>query len=162
MDGAPKDNANPIIHAVDKRDPRSKKRPLGWSQLNSMHVTPPLNKEEFGDSPTTAADLNLLQTPEDRAVIHALMDACEASRGEGVSILRNVGVAIPKYSPDMSHPQRYLPSSPCFVPSTFRSEIQKERLNELDNMRGKRDPIEPDEIFEIIRNIQVFMIYLLS
>lgn len=156
MEGAPKDNANPVIHEVDQRDLRCRKRPLGWSQLNSLHVVPPAEipgTQFLDDGGTSMTDLHLYQTPEDRAVIRAVMDACEASRGEGVSILRNVGVSIPKFSPTMSE-QKYLPSRPNFVPGSYSSERQKDEMAELNKIRGKRDAIEADEIFEIIRNIE--------
>lgn len=150
--GAPKDNENPTIHAVeeDNNAHARKNRPLGWSQLQSLHALD-LDEEKKDDSNNMSSPF--LRTSGDRAVVHAILDSLEASQGEGVSILRKAGVALPKYSNDSpSFPQDS--AVPRLIPSSYLEETKRSRVAEMEKLKGSRDAITPDEIFTIIRNIQ--------
>ena len=163
--GAPKDNENPTIHAVEEEDVVGhKKRPLGWSQLKSLHVIPPTLAFEDDKDDTTGSSSNrlgLAPSPADQAVAHAIMDVWEASHGEGVSILRKAGVGIPKYSSRSlqnatagSRRGGTTNSSSRFVPASVLAARNREFQTDLETIQGQRDSITPDEIFDIVRNIQ--------
>lgn len=143
--GAPKDNANPTIHAVEEDHPSKKQPPLGWSQLQSLNA---FHDEETSDS------LQFSQSPADRAVMNALLDTLEASQGDGVSLLRNAGVALPQYNMKEDNTVPYRQAIPRFIPSSFMEESKEEHAQELKDLKGKHDTITPDEIFTIIRSIQ--------
>ena len=157
--GAPKDNENPTIHAVEEEDDDvvgRKKRPLGWEQLKPLHVVPT-------SSTTTLAyeeedGLEFFKSSADEAVAHAMMDVWEMTRGEGVSILRKAGVDIPKFNNNsaimMKESNHNSNIGPLFVPASTMAAQRQQCQRELENIHGKRDSITSDEIFDIVRNIQ--------
>ena len=143
--GAPKDNENPIIHAVEEDEAHSYKRPIGWSQLKPFHVIPPKDDQDLPFQCQSAAD---------RAVVHALLDTFEASQGEGVALLRKAGLGLPKYSTISNFSARpykeQLQSTPQFMPAGCSRGSGEDKGSDNHD----RDSITQDEIFAIIRNIQ--------
>jgi len=163
---APKDNANPIIHDIEEDVGITKKRPLGWSQLEVLHVIPPMIKfdddddDDENNSNTKKYDITAYsKSAADQAVAHALMDAWEVSHGQSVELLRSAGVGIPKYSHNNSNSaihKNAITSNgiPHFIPTSIKTMQLLEHQTELDRIQHKRDSITSDEIFDIIRNIQ--------
>lgn len=137
MEGAPKENANPIVHEVQEKRSRGSRnnKPLGWAQFERLNLLPEQEDDVFLLSP---AEKN--PTAADRAVFHALTDAAAASP-HNVSLLLKAGIAIPSSTGNA-------PRSPSLIiptpPGTTR----------LDNVVRKRDEIDSEEVFAIIRNIQ--------
>jgi metal-sulfur cluster biosynthetic enzyme len=154
MNGGPKENANPIVLSVNQTPTRARRTPLGWSQIETLS-TDPAEDEEWGDATITTdkakalASRSLQRTAEDWAVLQALADASAATNGEGVALLRNVGLVVPERA-------QVTPRHPPFIPaSERRARAQQEKLQEnTDKEESKRDAMDGDEIFEIIRNIQ--------
>ncbi|CAB9501568.1 Mitotic spindle-associated MMXD complex subunit MIP18 [Seminavis robusta] len=149
--GGPKDNENPTIHAVEKADDHQKKRPLGWSQLNCLHVVAPphIHKEDEEGKD----DEELWLSSMDRSVLHAIVDTWEASRGEGVKLLRKAGVGIPPFTASTTASSLLVSSPPRFVPATTKTG--QSTCSEKQDPKGHgRDAITADEIFDIIRSIQ--------
>jgi hypothetical protein len=130
--GAPKENANPRIRAVDQDRSRAKREPLKWSQLGDYEL---INE----------TDEWLPITSEDRAVLHALVDASNATNGKGVSLLRNVGLVIPKSTKRALKQPHFHVAEPAAT-----SEPSSKTANPII----VRDNLDHDEVFDIIRNIQ--------
>jgi metal-sulfur cluster biosynthetic enzyme len=157
MNGGPKDNANPVVLSVSQTpSTRVRRTPLGWSQIETLSTDPAEEDEEWGDA-TIATDKakahasrSLQRTAEDWAVLQALADASTATNGEGVALLRNVGLVVP------NNREKVTPKHPPFIPASERRvRAQQEKLKEhAEKEVSKRDAMDGDEIFEIIRNIQ--------
>jgi metal-sulfur cluster biosynthetic enzyme len=151
MNGGPKENANPLVLSVDQTSARSRRTPLGWSQIESLIVDPAKDDEWDYDATITTdkTKAKAQRTPEDWAVLQALADVSAATNGEGVSLLRNVGLVIPERA-------QVTPRHPSFIPaSERRAQTEKETSSRSTRQEeSKRDVMDADEIFEIIRNIQ--------
>jgi metal-sulfur cluster biosynthetic enzyme len=149
----PTENANPVILAVDtSRSSIKKKQALVWSELAAISAQNPTN-----------SDKNIVRTAEDRAILQALTDAAAASHGQGVSLLRNIGLVIPTDRKELPFSQNQSPP-PLFTYATTRTTAftsQSRNAKQLPpstatatNPPSPRDKVDADEIFEIIRNIQ--------
>ena len=124
---AAKDNANPIVRVVDPTNQtahrrRRRKQCLGWSELarisadiddnndnDDMMVCQDDNEDDEYNDTTIAYGNNISRqkSPEERAILQALMDTAAATDGRGVSLLRHVGVVLPEQSPpEQSHQQQ--------------------------------------------------------
>ena len=79
---APKENANPMILNVEKDRRLARRQPLEWKLLGNF---------EQGDDEVKW----LPTTPEDRALLQALVDSSKATNRKGVSLLENAGLVIP-------------------------------------------------------------------
>lgn len=135
-EGAPKENANPIVHEVrEKRSRGSRNKPLGWAQIERLNLQPEQEDDMFLLSP---AEKN--PTAADRAVFHALTDAAAVSP-QNVNLLRKAGIAIPCSTGNALR-------SPSFIIPTPPS------VTRLGTAVGRRDEMDSEEVFEIIRNIQ--------
>jgi metal-sulfur cluster biosynthetic enzyme len=133
---AVKENANPVVHQVQEMRSRASRKPLGWSHLERLNFSP----HHEDDLPfARAQDWGVNHTAEDRAVFHALTDVA-AANPRNVSLLRKVGLNIPSSTGNALR-------SPNFVPGRF---IERK----VDKTPTKRDEIDCEEIFDIIRNIQ--------
>jgi metal-sulfur cluster biosynthetic enzyme len=149
MNGGPKDNANPVVLSVAQTPSRARRTPLGWSQIETLSTDPAEDEEWGGKAKALASSRSLQRTAEDWAVLQALADASAATNGEGVALLRNVGLVVPERA-------QVTPRHPPFIPaSERRARAEQEKLKEHANKQeSKRDAMDGDEIFEIIRNIQ--------
>lgn len=125
MNGSRKENANPTVHPVEKLSRR--REPLGWSALQSLN------------------DDDVASCSADQAILQALQDASGATGGKGVSLLRNLGLAIPEKNVELK-------KSVFFSVEFGASNCHCEKKKEKSVLQ--RDIIDADEIFDIIRNIQ--------
>jgi metal-sulfur cluster biosynthetic enzyme len=159
----PTENANPVILAVDKSRLK-KKQALVWSEgLAAISA----------ENPTDITNGNIIvRTAEDRAILQALTDAAAASHGQGVSLLRNIGLVIPTNRKDLPFAQTPSPpplftysatttsttgSASSFTGSSSRNAKQPTAAKtaaDISSPLPRRDKVDADEIFEIIRNIQ--------
>jgi metal-sulfur cluster biosynthetic enzyme len=157
----PTENANPVILAVDKSRSK-KKQALIWSEtglaaISAADSTSTNNNNNIGNNST------VVRTAEDRAILQALTDAAAASHGQGVSLLRNIGLVIPTNRKDLPFAQNHSPP-PLFTYSTAtttaaaaapQSRNAKQAASPPQPPQpSQRDKVDADEIFEIIRNIQ--------
>jgi metal-sulfur cluster biosynthetic enzyme len=156
MNGGPKDNANPVIRNVESRR-HSSKRPVGWRELQTFVVGNGGVEEE-----TTAFDIeNLVPSASegvnpitrsrvDQTVLKALSDVSRATNGEGVGLLKRVGWKIPtEVSPES------LISDPLLYSTLDAADNNNPAAMEVDGEEeSKRDRLDAEEIFDIIRNIQ--------
>lgn len=136
MNGGPKENANPTVLQVDKPTLRGRAQPFGWSALHSISSNDDDEAAVTGCSSST-----------DRAILQALQDASAATGGQGVSLLRNVGLVIAEKD-EQRKKFAHFPVEFCPV-SRKVSSLTKEKKDEV-----QRDAIDAEEIFDIIRNIQ--------
>lgn len=133
---AVKENANPVVHRVQERRSRGGRKPVGWSHLERLNFLP---QQEDELPLARTQDWGVKHTAEDRAVFHALTDVA-AANPRNVSLLRKAGLVIPTSTGNALR-------SPNFVPG--RSTKRK-----VDETSTRRDEIDSEEVFEIIRNIQ--------
>jgi metal-sulfur cluster biosynthetic enzyme len=160
--GAPKDNVNPTVVAVDGR---KRKVVRGTSALLSLSA---IRDDDDDDDWTTSSGLPRLanlseRSVEDRAIVQALVDASVATEGRGVSLLRHVGVALPTTSSTTAQ-QRGQSKRHHFVPAPFTAsstsyhrKAEKGERQEEDGsswQQRQRDVLDADEIFDLIRTIQ--------
>jgi metal-sulfur cluster biosynthetic enzyme len=134
-----KENANPTVLAVADTN-KNKRRNLAL--------------EYPAISAISAGNNTPWRSLADRAVLHALVDAAAASKGS-VSLLRTVGLVIPDDPLQIAAAFR----TPLFVPSripvqTNAAAAAAAAAAKEQSSSSQRDPIDADEIFEIIRNIQ--------
>lgn len=132
--GGVKENANPIVHQVQEGKTRRRKNDV-FQRLNFV-------QEEASDLPLAQThDWQVERSAEDRAIFLALTDVAAASPSS-VSLLRKAGLDIPTSSGDVLR-------EPRFVPAVRFAKAALEPAN-----NNKRDAIDAEEIFNIIRNIQ--------
>ena len=178
-----KDNVNPTILAVDHASARTRKRRQALEYHPELAaLSAPLPSEQaaeekqgnssFGVSSslygtttrtsTTAAAAAFAQ--DRRIMLQALTDAAEASKGNTVSLLRQ-HLIIPDNAEAL---QRALKHEPLFVPHPDSSPVvvkdesatatpskqPRKEQQQQQQQPSQPDPVTPDEIFEIIRNIQ--------
>jgi metal-sulfur cluster biosynthetic enzyme len=96
----------------------------------------------------------------ERAILQALVDAAAASKGKNVSLLRNIGMEIPEDPTKLA----FLQLQPLFVPAkTFPTaaetvldtdKVTRNTSSATASSSPEKDPIDADEIYQIIRNIQ--------
>lgn len=146
-----KENANPVIHEVDKElKHRKRQKPLGWSIVDKFKFTNGENDDEDkawmldcddndGDH---VEDWSLIRTAEDHAIYHALADASAATNGKGVAMLRSIGFVFPTTTATIG--TQLLAFVPSDLPASWKERIP----------RNQRDAVDAEEIFDIIRNIQ--------
>lgn len=133
LPGAVKENANPVVHKVQEKRTKGRQRPKVFQRLNFV--------EEDDDLPLARThDWAMERTAEDRAIFLALTDVAAVSPSN-VSLLRKAGLSIPTSTGDALR-------SPAFVPA--RPVEEKFALEG----HTKRDAIDEEEVFMIIRNIQ--------
>jgi hypothetical protein len=159
--GAPKDNANPIVRHVEK----ARRQPLTWTQMGSFQKSP------FSSSTTTTSsswrswegdeednDCWFPTTPEDKALLQALVDSAQATNGKGVALLQNVGLVIPKSSKRAFHyPQFHIGQEPVAgVPSNAPLSSSSSPPPPMTGPQQvvAREDLTAEEVFDIIRNIQ--------
>lgn len=126
---APKENANPTILSVSTERTHAKKAPFEWSQLGSF--------EKVEGSPDTTW---LPTSAEDRAILQALVDVSRATHEKGVGLLQNVGLTIPDSTEALKYP-------------IFRVS-EESKIDSVPIKEVKRDKIDAEEVFDIIRNIE--------
>lgn len=185
---AAKDNANPIVRVVDPTNQtahrrRRRKQYLGWSELarisadiddnddnnDDMMTWQDDNEDDDEYNGTTATygnNISRQKSPEERAILQALMDTAAATDGRGVSLLRHVGVVLPEQSPpEQSHQQQQHYLAPSFFRPQRPQEKKKTTTTSTAQTKTKttmlpqqpaqqRDVLTVDEIYDIIRNIQ--------
>lgn len=139
MNGGPKDNANPIILTVEQSGPCLKRQPLGWAELAAISADSPRDADLWNDEPNRGIE----RSAEDLAVMHALTDIAAATNGEGVSLLRKVGIVV---SDEITSSLQPSIGIDIFVKRTSEPVVVEEEK--------RRDCLDADEIYEIIRNIQ--------
>jgi len=145
MNGGPKENANPTVLRVEKTV--RCRQPLGWSAVQSLSS----RSLSAGAGNSSSAD---------RAIRQALRDADAATHGKGVSVLRNVGLELS--SPAEKDCTAYFPAELGRRKRRFQKKEGSSKKNEKISCSSippapsaaRRDAIDADEIFEIIRNIQ--------
>jgi hypothetical protein len=156
--GAPKDNANPTVRHVEK----TRRQPLTWTQMGSFQKSP------FSSSTTTNSwegeddndnDCWFPTTPEDKALLHALVDSARATNGKGVALLQNVGLVIPKSSKRALHyPQFHIGCHEpvgVVVPSNAPLSLSSSPPVAVPQQAAVvREDLTAEEVFDIIRNIQ--------
>jgi metal-sulfur cluster biosynthetic enzyme len=146
MNGGPKDNANPVIRNVESRR-RSSKKPVGWRELrtfvaNGADDDPASDDIENSAAPST--NDSVTRSRVDQTVLKALLDVSRVTNGEGVGLLKRVGWKIPT---------TVSANSSSFVDPLMHSSLVTPM--EVDGEEeAKRDRLDADEIFDIIRNIQ--------
>ncbi len=136
---APKENANPTIRLVDTKErSHSRRTPFVWSQLGDF--------TKANESPDAAW---IPTTAEDKAILQALLDISKKTHGRGVTLLETVGLSLSSAAS--------LPTSMAY-PYIKLSEETKTELPppsvDPEALRRKRDTIDAEEIYDIIRNIQ--------
>lgn len=147
-----KENANPTIYNVTKAGTRRNKE-----FYNKLIANKAVSRFSFDPNHINTLDTSCIPTPVERTTHLALksLDRGENKEYDPLSLLRLSGM-IPSVEDDeettlRSHNRTMdLPSifEQCyFIPSNARTE-------EKISITANRDPIESDEIFDIIRNIQ--------
>jgi metal-sulfur cluster biosynthetic enzyme len=140
-----KDNENPVVLTVDKRPRHStrEKQPLGYERIRRLGI----DDTSVGAWPQLHA-----RTVAEQAVCRALQDVARATNGRGVSLLRKAGAVIPVTSRKQ---QQHVLRGPMFIPADAADEWTSRPLATTSAVpQNHRDPVDADEIFEIIRNIQ--------
>jgi len=133
LSGAVKENANPVVHKVQEKRTQGGRKPRVFQRLNFV-------EEQDADLPLARThDWAVERTAEDRAIFLALTDVAAASPSN-VSLLRKAGLAIPATTGNALR-------SPNFVPGRPKEKLVLEGCS-------KRDEIDSEEVFMIIRNIQ--------
>jgi hypothetical protein len=126
---APKENANPTIHSVDKERAHARRAPFEWSQLGGFEKV------------EGASDTWVPTTAEDRSILLALVDVRKATHDKGVALLQNVGLTIPESTRDaLKYP-------------LFRVS-EETKTDYVPKSATSRDKIDAEEVFDIIRNIE--------
>jgi hypothetical protein len=129
---APKENANPSIRSVENTRSHARRTPFEWSQLGSFE------KGAGNDDPWIPT------TSEDRAILQALVDVSKATHGKGVSLLENVGLVVPESNKGaLQYPHFHI-----------NGVSEETKTEPASNSEASRDIIDPEEVFDIIRNIQ--------
>jgi metal-sulfur cluster biosynthetic enzyme len=168
MNGGPKDNENPVVLSVEPRGRRrrSKKEPLGWREVRAYcaggdnHSGGGVDGDgsDIEDAARAAEEGvragGARRSDADRAVLRALADVSRATNGRGVGLLTRVGWEIPAKAPAASQTNLVV----------FGSEEEEGGGGEVIGMEidgaeeggeeVKRDRLDAEEIFEIVRNIQ--------
>lgn len=135
---APKDNANPVIRAVDNRSKHLEKKRHGWDELQRISCcTEEGNSNRLDPSFFTASSFNssISRCPEDIAVMQALADVSICTEGTGVSLLRQAGVKIASTPEQLSFP-------PSF---TRQDDTKAAEDNRQETELNKRDVLDVDE-----------------
>jgi hypothetical protein len=131
--GIPKDNANPVVKAVDSKSGRLNKRPFGCSELQRFRL-----------------DNEVERTAEDIAVLQALADVSSLTNGEGVSLLKRVGV----FSSDTFDKTAFSFQPMLFGCSDTTATQRGDNAIKGHELMAEHDYLDADEIFDIVRNIQ--------
>ena len=133
-----KENANPVVHHVQEKRKQGGRKPLGWSQIQRLNFV----EEEDDDVLPLARtlDWSVERSAEDRAIFLALADTA-AAKSTNVSLLRKAGLMIPSSTGNALRAPNFVPGRP----------VEGRQLHEGSS---KRDKIDEEEVFEIIRNIQ--------
>jgi metal-sulfur cluster biosynthetic enzyme len=132
--GGVKDNANPVVHQVQEKRTQGGRKPRVFQRLNFV-------EEQDSDLPLARThDWAVERTAEDRAIFLALTNVAAASPSN-VSLLRKAGLDIPSSTGDALRSPNFVPGRP----------IKEKLVLEESN---KRDEIDAEEVFMIIRNIQ--------
>ena len=154
MNGGPKDNANPVIRDVERRR-RSSKKPVGWHELRTFVGSGGDEDQtqisfDIENSVPTGAGVNpIARSRVDQTVLQALSDVSRLTSGEGVGLLKRVGWKFPTEasSPASLGTVRLLRETRLDASDTPAMEVDGEE-------EAKRDRLDAEEIFDIIRNIQ--------
>jgi len=179
-----KENPNPIIHSTNKHNhasniPTTASPLIGSAAIRRYHLfgTPsPSNSQQLNvttewDNTLDYDTSSIYQwgpiTAEDRSVALALSAAAHASTTDNnnehsstkLDILQQAGFAL--YNPKIIHKQYKAIQYPSFAPSKHKTKINIESTKwqtlhreEEKEEEEKRDTITPNEIFDIVRNIQ--------
>jgi hypothetical protein len=160
--GAAKDNANPVVHAVPKRDEVKKSRSnFGSSYVERYNMIggDPVSDDEddIGDPSLGYLSVSTARTADERSVYMALAAvASSSSTPDALLLLRAGGFVLPSAvsnsSKNLSHARNRGPlSEPHFIPSKALQERSEFHRRESTS---QRDAIDEEEVFDIIRNIQ--------
>mmetsp|Transcript_15058 Transcript_15058/g.20989 ORF Transcript_15058/g.20989 Transcript_15058/m.20989 type:complete len:321 (+) Transcript_15058:171-1133(+) len=180
-DSMSKENANPTVHAVRKRRTKGKgRKPIGWDQVERFNFVSENTKNIRGgsdDCPRSSLDEKVLQTlpsdwntarsAEERAIFLALADTAGSSSSQeqqenNVGLLKTAGFSI---YPTIPKPVPQALRQPSFIPATLPSSsvsrsknrgamLPKEEKKKTASKSARRDRIDAEEVFNIIRNIQ--------
>jgi len=178
-----KENANPTIHAVRKRRVQGKThKPIGWNQVERFNFVSVNNKIDISNSKhdghnphASSVDEKLLKPPpsdwytarsaEERAIFRALADTAGSSQRpeqQNLSVLKTAGFGI---YPSIPKPVPQALRQPAFIPATASSSstsklnksnsmVQNQEKTPSEKSTRRRDKIDAEEVFNIIRNIQ--------
>uniref|UniRef100_A0A7S2UKE7 MIP18 family-like domain-containing protein n=1 Tax=Attheya septentrionalis TaxID=420275 RepID=A0A7S2UKE7_9STRA len=159
--GAAKDNANPIVHAVPKRDEVKKSRSnFGSSYVERYNMIggDPASDDEDDSEPSLGyLSVSTARTADERSVYMALAAvASSSSTPDALLLLRAGGFVLPSAVSDSSKKlsrtrNRGPLSEPHFIPSKALQERSEFHRGESTS---QRDAIDGEEVFDIIRNIQ--------
>jgi len=135
ISGAVKENANPVVHKVQEKRTKGRQKPPFFQRMNFV-------EEEDTELPLPRThDWAVERSAEDRAIFLALTDVAAVSPSN-VSLLRKAGLNITTSTGKALR-------SPNFQPARPKAEnLEREGQN------NKRDVIDEEEVFMIIRNIQ--------
>lgn len=162
MNGGPKENANPTILDVENRQSHSHFAKLDWSDFGNF------SKELYNeDSDDDAAEsLFVPRSSFDKMIFEALSQISENSGGKGVSILEGAGLNLHKVSTKVTgdlQPMHLLGQDIYGTQVSMEegkegSTLDKDSEESIPRSRITSDmpyePIDAEEVFEIIRNIQ--------
>lgn len=153
--GGPKENANPVVREIDNKP---KRNPLGWSEIEAIGADPAVDVDNIWASNALFHRKQRRRSAVDQAVLKALADASEATEGKGVSLLQNVGVSIPESSAKVSSLNfEFIPKFATVAtgnPFVATEPSKSVSTTTATATKEKRDVVDNDEIFDIIRNIQ--------
>ncbi len=167
-----KENANPTVYNVAKNEENR-----GEDFYKNLIASEPLSR--FGFDPrgsTCTLDASSMPTPVERSVRMALSaiheqwkrdGAVEKEKYDPINILKISGMfhddtsgssssssssetPPPMQPPNVFQQCYFLPSQSEFDTASGKTKGKSQN----DERRKKRDPIEPEEVFDIIRNIQ--------
>jgi metal-sulfur cluster biosynthetic enzyme len=139
-----------VILDVEPRRRSKKKKPLGWREVQVYMGTSKFDCgggaddiEDALGSGEAEQDSIVSRSAVDQAVLQALADVSKATHGKGVGLLRRVGWVIPS---------EVSTASPTNLVMFSDQEYEDNCMENHDEI--KRDRLDADEIFEIVRNIQ--------
>jgi metal-sulfur cluster biosynthetic enzyme len=141
MNGKPKENANPKVLDVVRGSSRSGHASVLWSSINRLTC----GGDETDDQ-TWTDDTSC----HDRTILKALRDVSQSTDTNAITLLLNSGL-------DLRSPEACATKAIFHFPvhlSAFIPNAEEDSPKELAGMQIKRDTIDENEVFDIIRNIQ--------
>jgi len=153
---APKENANPTIRSVEIERSHSRRTPVEWSHMGTFTRADKDNTNNDNDA------IWIPHSSEDCAIMKAILDISRQTHGKGVSLLTRAGLTLPA---TITPGRGGETGSSSIIGTTLLSpsihfEEEEERKDEKDSMMMmkdivvKRDRIDAEEVFDIIRTIQ--------
>mmetsp|Transcript_11124 Transcript_11124/g.24790 ORF Transcript_11124/g.24790 Transcript_11124/m.24790 type:complete len:283 (-) Transcript_11124:21-869(-) len=156
-------NSNPTV--LEKSSLHHKRHALEWPELAAINADAFTANAEFpNDNEEVLLSSRYLarpkRSPEDVATANALSDASIATHGKATSLLRNFGLNYP-----LDESQRLEMAQKNSAVSTFAVSpldlewidvylAEESQDSKTQQDEKERDPVDEDEIFDIIRNVQ--------